>query len=439
MGIDPDLLRYYLNTSINNAVSSRTQHSDNFRNFTRNRKLPMETMMKLLLGMSGGSLAKELYFAGIDATPGAFVQQRHKIAPSAFQSVMRDFNRYSLPVDDLRYKGYRLLALDGSTISTPLDRNSESFLAVPTHPDGGYCAQHINPLFDLLNNTYYDCVIQAQSRMDEVGGLIQLLYQTRFPDKTLIIMDRAYGGYNALCHCINCPNVDFLVRLRHGSTAMTPIKALPWMEFDRDISFTLTTSQSKEHKELGYILMQTSNNSGHKNRPRWDFGHINPYPVAFRVVRFKLPTGEYETLATSLPRNLFSMDELKMLYFKRWQIETSFLMLKHRIGLVNLHGKSDDFALQEIYAGLTMYNFASRIARQAIIKNRRENIYEYRVNMTMAIQLAKNFFRTPSMSGKELIDDISRYVVPVRPGRQDERKNLKRDASFRSFVFRVAA
>ena len=57
-----------------------------------------------------------------------------------------------------------------------------------------------------------------------------------------------------------------------------------------------------------------------------------------RVVRFKLDTGEYETMATSLPRTL-SISEIKELYHSRWGIETAFRELKYSIGLINLHGK----------------------------------------------------------------------------------------------------
>ena len=61
-----------------------------------------------------------------------------------------------------------------------------------------------------------------------------------------------------------------------------------------------------------------------------------PYRVnvtKFRVVRFLLDTGEYETLATSLPRSI-TLSEIKELYHARWGIETAFRELKYGIGLV---------------------------------------------------------------------------------------------------------
>ncbi len=65
-----------------------------------------------------------------------------------------------------------------------------------------------------------------------------------------------------------------------------------------------------------------------------------------------LDTGEYETLATSLPRS-FTIEDMKELYHMRWGIRTSFRELKYCIGLVDLHGKKDEFVKQEIYSALS--------------------------------------------------------------------------------------
>ena len=88
--------------------------------------------------------------------------------------------------------------------------------------------------------------------------------------------------------------------------------------------------------------------------------------MRLRIVRFQLDNGNFETLATSLPRS-FTVDDLKEIYHRRWGIETSFRDLKYSAGLVNLHGKRDDFVEQEIYAALTAFNFTSRIVVISLI------------------------------------------------------------------------
>ncbi len=75
-----------------------------------------------------------------------------------------------------------------------------------------------------------------------------------------------------------------------------------------------------------------------------------------------------ETLVTSLPRKAFPSKVIAELYHRRWGIETSFRSLKYSVGLVNLHGRSEDFVAQELYAALTVFNFASRITSAVAIR-----------------------------------------------------------------------
>lgn len=105
--------------------------------------------------------------------------------------------------------------------------------------------------------------------------------------------------------------------------------------------------------------------------------------------------------------------------------------------MVNLHGKSDVFAEQEIYANMTAFNFASRICREVVVHRPKEGIYAYKVNFKMAVMLCREFIRTPKADMDKLLLDIARYTVPIRPGRQDQR-NL-RVKGFPGFVYWVAA
>lgn len=121
--------------------------------------------------------------------------------------------------------------------------------------------------------------------------------------------------------------------------------------------------------------------------------------------RTDLPSGEYETLITSLPRNEFSLEDLKDLYHMRWGIETSFRELKYAVGLVNLHCKKENFAYQEIYAAILMYNFYERIVSYAVIKKKQPTCYQYQINYTMAITICKEYFKS-RRSFSHVIGDI---------------------------------
>ena len=88
------------------------------------------------------------------------------------------------------------------------------------------------------------------------------------------------------------------------------------------------------------------------------------YDLRFRVVRFRISGGCYETVYTNLDSETFPIGKIKELYRLRWGIETSFRELKYAIGLSFLHGKKTDFLLQEVFARLILYNYASLIARK---------------------------------------------------------------------------
>lgn len=66
------------------------------RDITRKRKLDFETMLQCLITMESGSLQKELLenfnFDLNTPTASAFVQQREKILPEAFEFLFQSFN-----------------------------------------------------------------------------------------------------------------------------------------------------------------------------------------------------------------------------------------------------------------------------------------------------------------------------------------------------------
>jgi hypothetical protein len=95
------------------------------KDFTRKRKLPFETVVQLLISMGGNSIYKELLEAqGYDlntATSSAFIQQRDKILPAAFEFLFHEFTETFR--DTKTYRGYNftlspfgLFALEFPTI-----------------------------------------------------------------------------------------------------------------------------------------------------------------------------------------------------------------------------------------------------------------------------------------------------------------------------------
>jgi len=173
----------------------------------RSQKLPPKKLIKFLIAAEGGPLAKELHRAGIDATPAAVSQRRRQIPPAVFRKVFLDFTSSSAYGQPNRgYKGYCVLACDGTAINMARNPNAPSFVCNNSAPKG-YNQLHLSPLFDIYDRTYFDAVIQPAPRKDEPGALVEMVKRNRFNRRTIIVLDRGYECYNVMAHLMNTPNV----------------------------------------------------------------------------------------------------------------------------------------------------------------------------------------------------------------------------------------
>ena len=440
------------NTTIQEFVSRRAEYVLNpDRDFTRNRKLTLDTLIRMLLQMKGSSINRELErFFHYDTnlpTASAFVQQRQKLKADIFEDMFHSFNDKCTDVEKIC--GYRLFAIDGTDLNLPRDPQADTYIAGSNHE--GYNLLHANLFFDILNKTYLDCVLQPRPKADERDAFIQMLTRNTFYGKNIIITDRGYESYNLFAHCINTPHIDFVCRVRQGTGGLRIVQNLPMQELDKYVEFEITTTQKNEDKRKHRIHLCNGSTKGKTLSPkttvhRWD--HPSPYAMKLRVVRFRIANKpdafgnidgnpeNYETLITTLSPKDFSVHDMKELYHLRWGIETSFRELKYAIGLSYLHSKNENSIRQEIYAHLLMYNFSQRIIRLAVVAQHTGNQYLYQVNFTQAFHLCRQFF-VGCISLQNILQKIAQYVLPIRPGRTDKRKLYPK--SFVSFLYRVAA
>ena len=406
-------------------------------NFTRNRKLPLSTVLKFTLSMGGGTLDRELldffHFSPEIATSSAYVQQRAKVSHAAFAQLFRLFSQR---IDCCRlYRGFRLLAVDGTNLHIPTNpRDTESFFP-GTNGQKPYNLLHLSALYDLLSHTYRDAVLEKGSG-DENGAMIDMLCRSDIP-KALLIADRYYESYNLMAHCQE-KGWCFLIRVKDiHSCGIASSLTLPSSEcFDVPFTLSITRRQSKQAKRtlknLKFLPVTSRFDflplAARKNDP------IAFYPLHFRAVRFMIAPDSYETVLTNLPSQSFPPEELKRLYAMRWGIETSFRDLKYTLGLLRFHSKKTEFIFQEVFAALTMYNFAEAITQSVVIRQP-ERKYLYQVNFSQAAYICRQFFRS-NISPPSVETLIARYIAPIRPNRHRPRYLAAKAAL--SFIYRVA-
>jgi hypothetical protein len=407
------------------------------KDFTRKRKLPFETVMQLLISMGGNSIYNELLESyGYDVhtpTAPAFVQQRDKILPSAFEVLLHKFTQSH--TDIKKYRGYRLCAVDGSDLHITTDPNDpDTYYKTRNNIIKGHNLLHLNAMYDLCNRLYLDAFIQPSKRQNEKKALTDMVERSRLEGKVIIVADRNYESYNLFAH-IEKKCWNYVIRVKDlGSTGILSGLPLPQNEeFDICIKRTITkkrTNEVRNNPDIYKILWSKST---------FDFidSHTNPfYPMTFRIVRFKITDKSYQTVITNLDSFRFPPDELKNIYKMRWGIETSFRELKYTIGLVNFHAKKREYIVQEIFARLIMYNFAEMITSHVVISYNSTK-HTYRINFTNAVNVCRQFLHSWSNAPPPDVEALLRKrILPVRPNRKNIR-NIRAKTAV-SFTYRIA-
>lgn len=431
---------------LNSAITQLCETSwmfvkDPTRDFTRERKLPLREVISLLLCMEGGSLTGELlrYFGCSQhtASSSAFIQQRQKINEFAFPSLFDMFVRYT---DKGRlYKGYRLLAADGSDIQIPTDSKHTDSYFPGTNGQAPYSLLHLNAVYDLLLHTYIDVDLCGRRDWNEQRALVNMVDRS-FVEKALIIADRGYESYNLMAH-IQEKGWKFLIRVKdiYSSGIASGLELPDSDEFDLHCPVQLTRRKKAETIPLfadrnHYKWIGTSTpfdylpTGSHKHDP------IAFYDLPFRIVRFKLSDSTYETVITNLDEESFPPEELKHLYGMRWGIETSFRELKYTVGLLHFHAKKVENITQEIFARVILYNFTELITSHVVIQKPNRK-YPYKANFSVAVQVCRQFL-LGNVSPPDVEATISRNVSVTRTGRSSPRNMVVKHAI--SFLYRVA-
>lgn len=317
----------------------------------------------------------ELFMAlGIESvTAAAFSQARKRIRHTAFielneRAVVKVLYRDG---DYLCYKGFRVLAIDGSKIRLPETEeiNKEFGQIVYTNGrndeiKGCHTYAQGSVLYDVLNHVAIDALL-GKATDYEVDLAIEHLKKTQNGD--LIIADRGYASYFFLAR-LSQAGRDFVVRCSSGSfKAATAMLA---GEGAASQPVTLIAPQTKkELKELGL-----------------------PKQLAVRFVRVLLDTGEYEVLVTSLLDEVeYPVSDFKELYWLRWGVESFYGVVKTRLQLENFTGRTVESIKQDFYATIYITGLESILTDQAEERLSQKNTkHAYHVNKAVSFNAIKN-------------------------------------------------
>ena len=436
------IVKEKLNTAITQLCETSWMFvKDPARDFTRERKLPLREVISISLCMEGGSLTGELlrYFGCSQdtASSSAFIQQRQKINEFAFPAL---FDLFVRNTDEERsYKGYRLLAADGSDIQIPTDPKHTESCFPGANGQAPYSLLHLDAVYDLLRHTYVDASVCAKREANENSVLCNMVDRSDISN-ALIIADRGYESYTLMAH-VQEKGWKYLIRVKdiHSSGIAAGLDLPGTEEFDLCCPVQLTRRKNAETKPLlsdknHYKWIPNTTpldylpTGAHKHDP------VAFYALPFRIVRFKLSDSAFETVITNLDREKFPPDELKRLYSRRWGIETSFRELKYTVGLLHFHAKKVENITQEIFARLIMYNFAELITSHVVIQKSNRK-HPCKANFSVAVQVCRQFL-LGNISPPDVEAAISNNVSVSRTGRSSPRHMVVKHAV--SFLYRIA-
>lgn len=316
------------------------RHKRQPEDFTRTRKLPFSTVVRVILQKSTRSLQCVLNET-ITSLPSAaaFSKARLKLKHTAFielneRTVVQETYRDTYTT----VCGLRLLAVDGSKIILPDTKETRATfgttrIANQRDYDGTYVCALALVLYDVENKIALDARLNP-SMVSELTSMEQHLPSVRKDD--LIIFDRGYCAYQTMDSVLH-HKAHFLIRC-HGRSFKI-VDAMLKGDGPNDVTVTLTAPVCTKPR--------------YRKPP-------HQYTRTVRFIRVILQTGEIEVLATSLldtkayPHSIFSD-----LYYRRWGIETFFSILKSRLNLEHFSGVSVEAIRQDFHAAVFLTGLES--------------------------------------------------------------------------------
>lgn len=444
------------------------EYRDTFRNpgrdFTRERKQPLGTVVKTGLMNCGSCLSQQLRLAhglGDRPTLSAYVQQRDKLTQPFFR---RLFSRQlSYEGGHTLYKGkYLIIACDGSGINIHPDKDDMGTRIIHTKdPDGEkICNQvHLNALCTVPDGCFIDYEIQEFRNHDEIGACA--LMMRRIPSMDLdgvpvLCLDRGYESYH-LMMLADSLGLRFCMRLKDIGSSGISSKYSACCDDDgcfdviSDKKYTYSSSIAKDMDNCrDYVVCSKSSRnpfipeaSNPVGRPRKGTPRQEPsyYRFSFRLVRFRLPGGGFEVLATNFDGNEASVKDLMRIYHFRWSIETAFRQLKYDDFAAFIHTRKKEAAIGEIVLSLIFHNICSlviMIVSRKVLRRSRNRMISYSLSysdLSSSMRLLISG-RDPTASMKKIVRELEITLQPIRNGRAFFRQ-LNRH-SFVPFIYRAA-
>jgi hypothetical protein len=340
--------------------------------------------------------------SGISMTKQGFSQLREKINPGAFIDLNDNFiNWFYGDGDFKRYRGFRLLCIDGSITEIPNTEKAREYFGYYSNQSERKLARAmVSVIYDAQNDLILESKIcnWKTAERDVAKELINCLENKGF-QKDLIIFDRGYPSKDFISF-LDEKGLKYLIRIKRN-------------KFSKQFDNANKDDQIIKIEYMGKTLY-------------------------VRVINIVLQTGEIEKLITNVYDENFTIQGFKELYFKRWGVEVKYNQLKSRYELENFSGSNPIAVMQDFYSAIYLSNMmalAKSEANEKVKEEKKDLKYEYKVNMNILISkirqiLIKCLLTDDTIMRNKIFDQamssITKNLVPIRPNRSFPRKEPSR-------------
>ena len=385
---------------------SRESPSD----FTRQRSLPFPTLILFLMNLLKTAIQYELdtFYAQLlghevpqrEISGAAFTQARRRLKYEAFIELNdRATEAFYADAPIRRWHGYRVLAVDGTTLRLPnVERIRKSF---PCEP-GAVPQGRLVELYDALNHI----MLGAEFSQLEIGeGYLAECLLHRAQPGDVVLYDRGFPSFYLLAlHAAQ--GVDYCMRVPLGR-----FKAVrEFAASGADEQWVDIVPSAKARKDCARNGLETS-------------------PLRVRLIRIELPGDEVEVLMTSLG-GAIEGSEFAALYHLRWGLEEAYKLQKCRGELENFSGKTVRSLYQDLHAKLLTMNLAAMCqfaAEDQAQQSAADRQHTYRINRSKTLSKVKYHLVSALLNMQDrlyrLLGWIAEDIDAVRPGRSYPRRN----------------
>ena len=344
-------------------------------------------------------------------TASAFSQARQKLKHTAFIELNDDtVSTYYESSSSLKtYLGFRCLAVDGSWLVLPKTADIDAHFGSIQIKNQGLSDTYHSALcvccYDVLNHLAVKSAL-VPGHSYEVDTSLGLLAD--FDAQDLLLYDRGYASYKLLASLVS-RQINYVIRMPRCGFKLVRSMYAGEGAWRQVVRLAVPPHQKRMMAGLGL-----------------------PETISVCFVRLVLPNGQFEVLATSLSDASLSEADFRVLYGKRWGVETFFGKLKGRLSLENFTGQTVESVYQDFWSTILISTIETVMtedidaAWQSSLSDRR---YKKKVNKAVSFHAIKSlvfdlFYSHDPNVEQKLILLFQRNAVLERPKKVPPRKKL---------------